>query len=513
MLAVLKKLFFDFYDQNTRYCIIRDSAYLREELNGDGAIDILIHPEEIDDSRRMLIEAGFKRFMWLQGAEQRHQENWMGFDDQTGKLIMLHLYQDILIPGKGQDEFVFFWRDIAIRDRILFEGTRIYVVEPHLECVMLYIQLAQRVTMAEDDPQSWKTLCGIATLCGKIRKDRMTGLCQELFWGNGLMISELIMKMVMRDRNLTLKPPSANELTSLLTKVEHELKPTFYKVGSQEDSRQKGWNALNRGKTWNTGKKIASGEGISICFIGSDGSGKTTLSEDIEKWLSEWIPCQKFYLGRGDRHHPVAKRLTLPLRVVYRKAMEFGKAKEIPVLVPGTGMGQALNEKKLRSNNIKEMVQYPVKLKRAFGHMRFASHSLKTIESAEKYRKNGGVAIFDRYPQTQFEGIYDGPKISASYKDYLNHEIFRLMARQESKSLAKAVQISPSLVFRLLVPPEISMKRKPDHDYESIRKKSEITEKLVFQKSQDYAIDATQSYDKELLTVKRIIWESLSGLP
>jgi thymidylate kinase len=507
MLTITKTLFDGMNREQVRYCIIRDTAYLRQGLEGDGEVDVLVHPEEIRSVQRLLTGCGFKRFLEPGGVQDSHMENWIGFDEKTGKLMPIHLYQDIVLEGKNGEKSVFLWRDIALNRRIPFEGTTIYVVEPHLEMVMLYIQLAQRVEMGEDDPLSWRALCGTTCLCGKIRKEKMAALCSELFWGNGLLISDLLMGMVNREKSLTLKPPTPKELQSLWGKVERELKPTFYKVGSAEDRRRGTLGSIGKGR------KIPAKEGISICFIGADGSGKTTISEDIEKWLSQRIACRKFYLGNGDQYHSLSKSMVRRLSGVYRKSQQLGKVRETAVATLAVTDGRILGKREQhREMGLKELVRYPVSVTRAYGHMRFAYHSLKTVEMAETYRKKGGVAIFDRYPQVQFEGIYDGPKISAKFKGYLDRDVFRVMARRESDILKKATGHQPSLVFRLLVPPEVSLQRKPDHDYEVIRRKAEITEKLVFEQSRDYVIDATQVYDKELLEVKRIIWESLRSL-
>lgn len=507
MLTITKTLFDVLNMEQVRYCVIRDSAYLREGLKGKGNVDVLVHPDDIRETQRLLDKSGFRKFMEQGGVQDSHMENWIGFDDKTGALMALHLYQDIVIEGKGGERFVFLWRDTALKSRVHFEGTSVYVVEPHLETVMLYLQLAMRVGMGENDPISWRALCGTACLCGRIRKERMTELCRELFWGHGLLIADTLMAMVTREKAFTLKPPSSKELLSLLGKVERELKPTFYEVGSAEDRRRGTLRSFMKDR------KTPTQEGLSICFIGADGSGKTTISDDIEQWLSERMACRKFYLGNGDQYHSFSKQIAGRLSRVYRKSQQRGRGRETAaVALSVTDSGVVGRTGRNRETGIKELVRYPLSMTVAYGHMRFAYHSLKIVEEAEDYKKNGGIAIFDRYPQMQFEGIYDGPKIPVKFRNYLDRDIFRYMARRESEVLKKATHHAPSIVFRLVVPPEVSLQRKPDHDYENVRRKAEITEKLVFSQSEDHVIDATKAYDKELLEVKRIIWESLRSL-
>ena len=48
----------------------------------------------------------------------------------------------------------------------------------------------------------------------------------------------------------------------------------------------------------------------------------------------------------------------------------------------------------------------------------------------------GGIAICDRYPQTQFKGIYDGPKIQAM-KLYENTSFGKFFIKMEEKNIRK----------------------------------------------------------------------------
>lgn len=508
MLTITKNLFGIFNKEQIRYCVIRDSAYLKEGLNGTADIDILVHPEDMDEAQQILPGTGFKKFLEPGAVLDSHKEDWIGFDDSTGRIMSIRLYQDIVIEGKNREVFVFCWRDIALRSRVRFEGTNVYVVEPHLETVMLYIQLAQRVEMGKNDQLSWRALCGTASLCGRIRKEKMVALCSEIFWGNGILISQLIMDMVIREKAFTINPPTDKELVSLRGKIEREPKAVFYIVGSAEDGRPGTLSFMKKGKG-----KVTSKEGISICFIGVDGSGKTTISDDVEKWLAERFACKKFYMGNGDQLHSISKNLDVQLSRVSKKTQQAVRGRETEaVALSVTDTGIVENVAKSNETGIIEFARYPLSVTQAYGYMRFAYHSLKIVEMAESYRRKGGIAIFDRYPQVQFEGIYDGPKISAKYQSYLDHDIFMHMAEREADILKRASNHAPSIVFRLLLTPEVSLARKPDHDYENIRRKAEITEKLVFKHSKDYKIDATQPYDKELLQVKRIIWESLTSL-
>ena len=69
--------------------------------------------------------------------------------------------------------------------------------------------------------------------------------------------------------------------------------------------------------------------------------------------------------------------------------------------------------------------------------------------------------------------------------------------------------VQPDIVFKLILPPEISVQRKPDHDLAEVMRKAEITKILTFPKSKIYEIDVNRNLDDILLEIKKIIWEAL----
>ena len=147
--------------------------------------------------------------------------------------------------------------------------------------------------------------------------------------------------------------------------------------------------------------------------------------------------------------------------------------------------------------------------------MKNASGSaLRKVRQAKKYVNKGGIALYDRYPQLQFPGIYDGPKIRHMYNNYngLLGIIVNYYAKKEECNIQKISNYAPNIVFKLVLPPEESIRRKPFESFNLVKRKSEITDALSFPTSQVYVIDATQDYASELLKIKKYIWDSFLKL-
>ncbi len=87
--------------------------------------------------------------------------------------------------------------------------------------------------------------------------------------------------------------------------------------------------------------------------------------------------------------------------------------------------------------------------------------------------------------------------------------IVSFYATLEEKKLAKAVKYNPDIVFKFMLSPEESLRRKPQENYESVCRKHEIIKSLEFPNSKVFVIDATQPYEQELIQIKNIIWDNI----
>ena len=223
-------------------------------------------------------------------------------------------------------------------------------------------------------------------------------------------------------------------------------------------------------------KVPASEKGLMIAFLGQDGAGKTTVTQKLMKWWRWKMEVRYVYLGSGDNYSSWKKKLV----------------KRLPTHGP---------LKYLRS--IIALTDTRDLTKKAYRNMR----------KAEKYAAKGGVVILDRYPQMAYAGICDGPKIRQKVVDNFGNglasKILLPLANTEEKYIKKIIAIKPDLVFKLILPPEESLRRKPQERLEAVTMKHEIVKSLVFDGSDVYTIDATMPFDKEMVMIKNIIWQHI----
>jgi thymidylate kinase len=118
----------------------------------------------------------------------------------------------------------------------------------------------------------------------------------------------------------------------------------------------------------------------------------------------------------------------------------------------------------------------------------------------------GSILITDRYPQNQFVGIYDGPRVARKNAESGLRKFFSKLEEQKYQEISK---ISPDIVFKLHVPLNVALQRKPDHNAENIQRKAEITNELEFAESKVIDIDASKPVADVLNSVKKNVWESI----
>ena len=107
----------------------------------------------------------------------------------------------------------------------------------------------------------------------------------------------------------------------------------------------------------------------------------------------------------------------------------------------------------------------------------------------------------DRFPQSQFFGINDGPKVPKLKILFLLRVVEKYCFRVISK-------YKPDVVLKLSLDFDTSISRKPNHDPEIIRDKIEILNQINFDNMVD--IDAKQSLDKVILDVKNTLWKKIA---
>ena len=221
-----------------------------------------------------------------------------------------------------------------------------------------------------------------------------------------------------------------------------------------------------------------------IAVVGTDGSGKSTVSGALLEWLQRYGPADTAHLGL--------------------RSGDAGRAiKRLPLV--GIASERFLQKKATRARDTKDKIPDPAT---AFVIYMFSVFRIRRFKKMMEKRHNGTIIITDRYPQTEVPGFYDGPGLSAARAE---DAFTQRLARKEAAQYAWMASYVPDLVIRLNVDLETAFARKPDHKYESLRQKVAATPKLKFNGAKIVDLSSLDPLETVIAQAKAAIAEMLEA--
>jgi thymidylate kinase len=227
------------------------------------------------------------------------------------------------------------------------------------------------------------------------------------------------------------------------------------------------------------GSKMA----LLIAVIGCDGSGKTSVSEEILSCVAAFGPVEAAHLGKqsGNIGRAIAR---LPL---------VGRALD-RVIVRKTDDTRAQRDRK-NPGWVTALVISAFSLRR-----------LRRFRRMMTVRRQGRIIVTDRYPQLAVPGAYDGPDLSVTAA---GSAIVRWLARRERAAFEWMTSFPPDLVLRLNVDLDTACARKLDHRRELLAAKVAATPLLKFNGAPIVEIDANLPLDDVVAAAKAAVTRTL----
>lgn len=483
MLEISKKLFDSWNNNNLNYCHWKSNEHLSEGLDGITDLDVLLDADHKQIGHKLLKKCQFLSCCSQFGSRYPNVEDWLGFDCETGKLVHLHLHYKMITGHKGMKEYTLPWSDEVLLTKVMDECTGVYVADPNYEILTLYTRFGLKAHYKQIKKARIGNFC-----IGKDNIKEITYLKERIDW---IRVADIIKKYFGSDSDSFLQLMKKDVITGSDFLLIRKLAEKNFRNCRRYSSLGVFCRTLvyhsaghfqalikRMGRLPITRKTPISSKAPIIAVLGQDGAGKSTVVKDIRKWLSWKLDICQFYLGSGDHYQPWEKRMQSCLHGSNNPCAKLIR-KWLPFL-------------------------YLSKL---------GKYVYKTVVKANKYAHKGGIVLYDRYPQTEYVGINDGPKIRTSIMQHVNGGLLYILAnhyaKKEEKYLRKATLYSPDVVIKLMLTPEESIRRKPHENYEAVKEKHEIIKSLKFDNAAVYTVDATQAYDNEIIEIKNIIWQNI----
>ena len=470
-----------------RYCHWKSNEHVLAAVRGETDLDMLVGRSHADELQSALAQHAFKRFQPTWSNAYSAVEDYLGFDSASGQLIHLHLHFELVAGERHLKGYRLPWEDEVLSTRQYDEAAGIHVCEPNMEMLLLVVRAALKVR--------WRNRCRgaigsgapsadlareFAWLAARTEPDRVRQLARERLGPAPLaVLDEILQAGLSTARSVRFRRAAAGALARFRT--HGPLSGRLARWRRELGYLSSGVRARHLHQPVPFKRTVPRG-GAVIAFVGSDGSGKSTVTREVSQWLRWKTEPYDVYFGSGQGR---ASLLRWPLRTAYRASRRVQGERQ-----------SSTPRKRVRS-----------RLRLVWGLV-LALEKRSKLRCAWRARGRGMIVICDRFPQNEVMGYNDGPLCS----EWLTHRwrVLRALGSWERSVYAWSEHNAPDLVVKLDVSEPVAAERKPDMTAEEIHRRVETVRGLCFGPATKIRhVDTDEPLDDVLRHVKRLIWEEI----
>ncbi len=484
------ELFAALNQADVRYCHWKSNIRLEASLNGRTDFDLLVDSEQRALFQHILTEFQVKPLKAAPGKDYPGIENYLGFDPHSGKLFHLHVHFQLVLG----EQFVKNYR-LPLETQFLDETEMRFGIKtptPTLELILFSL----RALLKYRDRDVIKDLLSI----------RSPGLSRAVLEETDWLLAQTSIEQVMTKLTEIEDVVPADVVVGFLETAVSSPRDGFRLYQLRQSARQalRPYQRNGRFPTtlkyfremWRRRKSFLKSEpsqkmtphsgGQTLAIIGADGAGKSTMSSQINAWLSWKVTSRCIYLGSKQ-----PSRRSQNLYLLFRAARRSQRA-----------LSRSLGEDSLSVRSAQTAQQFL----RNCHHLSIGLDRYRRYRAGQKLAACEAIVLFDRYP---LEAPLDGPKIYLLLDDE-SGRVTRALARAEQR-LYQKIQ-PPDHFFFLDVSLDVSLARKPDHSRDAIAAKIEYLTAMTERASETgdlQRFDANLPFEQVLNQLKQAVWQLL----
>jgi len=473
-------------DRGVAYCHWKSNDHLAAALSADTDLDILVDPAGIDDVYAIFAELSCRRGRVANARNDIGLEDFLGVDEESGRLVHFHVHYRIPGGERHNKRFRLPWERVVLETRVR-DASGVWVTAPALEIVLLVTRYALKLRGRDIAQRVSGPSSELEYLMARADRGDVLDLAEQLLGPRGKVA-------VARCLDQDMDTGSLYRLRRVALRA----------LGSQASSRGPVafGRRINREAAWamrGISRKFfprpvlkgrgGTGGGLLVAFVGCDGSGKSTMVGESRAFLAPKLDVFPMYLGSGDGSSSLVRK---PMKWVRDRV--FG---------PSRNKGTISKKAEVAASHPGAMSSA-----KAAWAITLAAEKQRKIRQVMKARTRGMVVICDRWPQMQFPGELDGPRLTHWAA---GNAWQRRLARYELRPYELARRYPPDLIIRLDVDVDTAATRRPEDARDYLEHRIELVRALDFSGSLFGAvdIDGTQPPDKVLTAVLRAIWSRL----
>lgn len=468
------EVFFDYLNlHKIRYCHWKSNSAIQKSLTGRTDLDVLIHREDKDKFLDAIKQHDIKKIISPPDKTFPNLEDYLGFDNETGKFIHLHVHYDLILGQKFIKNHHLPIEDLFF-DNLILEGN-VYMPCPELELMLLVIRANMKVDLLGLLKHAIKDITSdnytayprdIETELAQLIESSDKGKLFDLLAKSNLPLPESLFTNCIR--KFSKNRLKAFDIFILQRQILKGLRAYRRDTGVKVEIKYLFLLLRNLPlitALFKPGKKTLTDTGKIISIVGADGSGKSTLVGDITNWLSWKLSVREYYYGIPK------SRFNKLMFFVIRIADKFKLAV------------------------IRDLFE-------CYLWTRIAKNRAAINKQTFIDRCQNHLVVTDRFPLNDFQKMkepMDGPRLNPG-----QNKLMEKCSESEKKYYDSLAM--PDLVFVLKADVDVLRKRKTDLSYDTHSAKATAVNALPAAPGFIF-VDVSQDYPTVLLEIQREIWK------
>lgn len=497
--------------EGARYVHWKSNEHLAAALAGETDLDVLFDRRQYGLVRRVLDECGYRPFRTTDLSGYPGIEDHFALDPGTGRLVHCHAHFLLSAGRRYLKGHRIPWEDLFLATAVRDPSSGVWIADADLEFLALLVRAAMKL----------RTRNRVGALLG--RQAFRGGMVDEYEWlllrldqGKTVELarSQLGANAAGVVEGMLESPPGDADLRRLRRASKSTVDE--WRTHRGFSASREAWRreihairtALNRRSLQRAvpGRRVIPGGGILVAFIGSDGSGKSTVVEAVTSQLARKVDVLRVYMGSGDG--PVSL-LRSPLRPLARAVDRMrGPDHGDPPRPESTERDPGEHDSREIESSDRDPTRRdpaPILVGRVLWALTLAREKRQRLETAWRARNRGLIVITDRFPQAQIAGFNDGPLLRKRAET--GGSLLRRAAAIEEKTYLLARRQPPDLVVRLRITPEIAVARKPEMSKSEVARRDAAIGSMTWpEETRVIDVDASQPLEDVLREVLVAIW-------
>ena len=439
--------------ERVRYCQWKGHFRQDRWIAGKGDIDLLVAPESLPRFLEVLRVAGFIQTTSPDDHKLLGTAHYRAPDPESGRMLHIHVHTRLLVEAARGLVYRLPFEDALLSSSR--PGPLFRVPAPDLEALILVLRTTVRWASWRKVPKETREelayLEGLADPRYQVdmlrRHLRSVGADTYRRCRAALNPGTTWRERFITRWRLTRALGSYARRPTLAERTVHALAAAAWHLrgGPRLDSRAR----------LTTGGRL-------FVISGTDGSGKSTCTAALLKWLKPHFRVMTAHVGR-----PPRSVITRALGVLLRVA--------------------------------------PVAPLRWAWHLSIARDRYRLVQRSWNFALDGGVALTERYPLAPNHALV-GPRVRELAGKQPSALALR-MATIEEGYYARMPR--PEHVFVLEVDPDVAVRRKTDEPSDYVRARAELMLRADWSNTKARRIDAGRPLETVIADLRRLVWEAL----